>query len=88
MEPVPVLSYPAAMTAKRLAQIGHLLTIVGGLAIAAGAAITLQASKRFEGASSDQRRREKVAFVFGGILLAIGAGLQLIASITRELPAT
>ena len=76
------------MNAKRMTEIGLLLEILGGLAIALGAFLTAQASRSFNGASDDQRRREKLLYVAGGILLAVGAGLQLLAVITREVPAT
>jgi hypothetical protein len=71
------------MTAHRLTQLGYLLALVGGLAIAYGGGMMALANRNYGGPSDVQHRREKVAYALGGALIALGFVLELIATVTR-----
>jgi uncharacterized membrane protein SpoIIM required for sporulation len=71
------------VTPHQLTEIGFALAIAGGLFLALGAAIMLWADRSYEGATRRQHRREKLANLFGAILLSGAAVLELIATIKR-----
>jgi Na+/alanine symporter len=67
------------MTPLRLRQIGLVVAGLGCLFFIWGSGLILMASRSYEGASASQHRTEKVTHLIGGVLLAVGFALQLIA---------
>jgi hypothetical protein len=71
------------MSAHRLTQIGFVLALLGGVAIAYGGAMMAYSNRNYGGPTGVQHRREKMAYALGGLLLALGFLLELIATATR-----
>jgi hypothetical protein len=68
------------MNSRTLGELGIALVSLGGLAIAVGAWSVLSAERR--GAQMN-RRRERGMNLLGGLLVGVGAALQLIAILSR-----
>lgn len=69
------------MTPLRYRQIGLVIAGLGSLFFIWGSGLVLLASRSYEGATQAQHRREKVAHLIGGCLLALGFLLQFIGSL-------
>jgi hypothetical protein len=67
------------MTPLRLRQIGLVVAGLGSLFFIWGSGLILMATRSYEGATQGQHRTEKITHLIGGLLLAVGFGLQLIA---------
>jgi uncharacterized membrane protein YidH (DUF202 family) len=68
---------------KRLNELGLLLGGLGALIIAFGAYAMVMGTRRFEGASEEQRRREKISYLAGSLCLAVGFGLQFLSVVIK-----
>ncbi len=67
------------MTPLRLRQIGLVIAGLGSLFFIWGSALILMGTRSYEGATQSQHRTEKITHLIGGLLLALGFALQLIA---------
>jgi hypothetical protein len=65
---------------KTLLEIGLGAMAAGGLSIAIGAWLVVRAERH---GTSGGRGRERILYLAGGLLLTLGAGLQLIAAFAR-----
>jgi hypothetical protein len=67
------------MSPLRLRQIGLVVAGLGSLFFIWGSGLILMATRSYEGATQGQHRTEKITHLIGGVLMAIGFFLQLIA---------
>ena len=67
------------MTPLRLRQIGLVVAGLGSLFFIWGSGLILMATRSYEGATQAQHRMEKITHLIGGLLMAVGFALQLIA---------
>jgi hypothetical protein len=67
------------MSPLRLRQIGLVVAGLGSLFFIWGSGLILMGTRSYEGATQGQHRTEKIAHLIGGVLMALGFALQLIA---------
>ena len=72
-----------AVEASELTKFGLILVGLGSLAIAVGALGMVLGNRSYHGASDAAHRREKYGYLAGGLLIGLGALVQLMAAFKR-----
>jgi hypothetical protein len=72
-----------AIAAAELTKLGLLSVGLGAIAITVGALGMVLGNRSYQGASDAAHRREKFAYLVGGLLIGLGALIQLIAAFRR-----
>jgi hypothetical protein len=63
--------------------LGLILAIAGAVVFVWSSTVMVLANRSYHGPSENQHRNEKAAHLIGALLLAVGFGLQLTASLVR-----
>jgi hypothetical protein len=72
-----------AVSAHAMTEFGLAVAGLGALLFVWGATVMVRANRSYHGPSEAQHRHEKVAHLIGGLLLAVGFGLQLGSLLTH-----